>query len=1270
MANVNKIKQMAERHEYNLAVDILDSQDLERSLNPQFLRSCAEIYENVGRLKEARQLYIKAHSMAPVANRIIFSIINFYLKRGFSSLAARYYEEYEANDTGLSGDFSEANYIMKKAVPVDLSVLHDMLYPRFRDQMDENWSFELFLVLCLMGKREEYMILGSDYLATFKEGLYNQAIQDILLGDEKAETYFYIYPKDEVPDKDPEEEDIRSREIEVLKADYLRRNPQNSEAYITEMYDDEKPAPKFRNKKKKSSAEPEYDENGNLIEPENGEVDEATRSRNEAVERRLKSFIRKKFLKGKAAAKTDDNTEEAAMNPDGTAAETAMAGTAAATDAATAGIAASAEGAAAVNASAEGTAVDQTDASGTTETKSENVGATEFIKGIFNIRPTGTNKSDMKEIKPEKEFISYDFDDGFAPESESIYDLDKEEEEAFENPFDSISAYKELERYKQNAELDFRKAKESAAAENEVEEEPVVEEAGYGTEETSYPVSVPASYEEEYTSEYEDSDEYSDFDYSDIDEEYLSVTTEFISSLTDEELASMTDEELAAAIEKVFAPKIEDRSKFNDLSEPFYEVGKESSEETDTESAEEIHKDSSYDEEAELIGEEPRYDEEAELVGEEPRYDEEAELVGEEPRYDEEAELVGEEPRYDEEAELVGEEPRYDEEAELVGEEPRYDEEAELVGEEPRYDEEAELVGEEPRYDEEAELVGEEPQQDKEAEPEYDEEAELIGEPILSSGFDYTSLFGKELEREKASESDVTADQTSTVDSEHTAYNTSAVESESEITSDHTSTPEVERDVTSDYTATSEVERDVTSDYTATSEAERDVTTDYTATSEAERDVTSDYTSTSGAERDVTTDYTSTSEVETAAASDYTSASAVESDVTDSYTYVEESADETSSGTESESSPISEHEIKVDVDIDSDNGFEAEFDTEAEAEEDQDEDSTYSYSFKSSPEFSTIIGFDSEQEFKQQLQSELESIDKQKPEPEPEPKEEPKPEPEPEVKTSIKYGLKTPFGTGSVFGTGTKSEPEPVFGSGPSFGTEEKITFGPGLRPSFSSEDKISFKRETDSSVKPSAETVVSEPLAEPEIKSETETVMESASETVKESVTETVFESTSEILTETKSDTFGSPVTEEVTEPSVEVTVEPETQIYEKPEAEAYDEPKAYVEPEAEVIEESEDTVIIEPDIDDVIEAPSEGGTADVYEGETEPAYLMVKPRFEFPEFKTDLFPAVRQNFDIENKFDDIVNEKQSELDAKLKAEDEKMREAQELLASLGIEI
>ena len=76
MTSVNKIKELASAHEYELAVGILDSQDLEKSLNPQFIRTCGEVYENVGRMREARQLYVKAHSMAPESTKIIYSLIN------------------------------------------------------------------------------------------------------------------------------------------------------------------------------------------------------------------------------------------------------------------------------------------------------------------------------------------------------------------------------------------------------------------------------------------------------------------------------------------------------------------------------------------------------------------------------------------------------------------------------------------------------------------------------------------------------------------------------------------------------------------------------------------------------------------------------------------------------------------------------------------------------------------------------------------------------------------------------------------------------------------------------------------------------------------------------------------------------------------------------------------------------------------------------------------------------------------------------------------
>ncbi len=1124
MANVNKIKQMAEKHEYNLAVDILDSQNLERSLNPQFLRSCAEIYENVGRLKEARQLYVKAHSMAPVANRIIFSIMNFYLKRGFKGLAERYFEEYEANVTGLSGEFSEGSYIMKKAARAELNVLHDMLYPGFRDQLDENWSFELFLILYLMDKKEEYEILSSDYLATFKDGYYTQTIVDILDGRAKAETYFYIYPKDESKDNDPEEESIRAQEEEVLKADYLRRNPQSQDAVITEMYDDVKTGSKFLNKIKKNkdaSGGPELDADGNVIESEGGNA-EGDVQLNAAVEKRLKSFIRKRFLKGKAQGKKDADaqTEETAATEQ--TSETATAGTvetaagqtaateAAAVSAGTNTITGAAQTADAdVNAStaAEGVSAEakKEDAvADKEESGTESTGAAGFVKGLFNnIRPTGTTKADMKEIKPEKEFISYDFDDGFAPESESIYDLDKEEEEAFENPFDSISAYKELERYKQNAELDFRKTKESSASEEEEEK------TSYGSVETESDDDIvleseetAAAYqdkeefateaEEEYIAEAEEDEDdfgYDDYDYSDIDEEYISVTKQYIASLSDSELASMTDEELAAAIDKVLNPQISDRSKFDNLDEPFYEVASESEESGET-----------VEETAEEFGTES---------------------------YETENEAV-EEPV--EEFETVS----YETENEAV-EEP---------AEEFFKSESKETAKFENTDEFEAEFENAE---------EVEEEEE---EPALSSGFDYTSLFGQELESQLLDTSDV--------DNELDDNTVDEAEEESAFAAEMDSVPGFEAYEDPDISSESEVVTENESDY------ESEIVSEVESKFESEQE----------------------SEPES------------------------ETVSETAYEPEPEFRPEFEPE------------YESEPEHEKEPEKEVDPEEEFIFGAKiDSPEFSTINGFDPELEFTQKLQAVLNSS-KKEPEKKPEPTPEPEPEKEPEVKTTIKYGLKSSYGSGS----------SSVFGSG----TQSQSVFEPGLQGAFGSdtrrdnESKIAFNP----TPKTEPETFDTEPVSGFETKPEPELDTKVGDEF------ESKFETESDFKAEFE------------TESDFEAEFETESEF------------EAEFETESEVSEavEEESDIVVEPEAEDVIEPEVEPEV--VYEGEPEPAYLMVKPRFEFPEFKTDLFPTVRNDFNIENKFDDIVSEKQTELDAKLKAEDEKMREAQELLASLGIDI
>ena len=53
MASVNKIKELANSREYSLALELVEHQDLTKSLNPQFLRLCGEIYIKNDRYKDA-----------------------------------------------------------------------------------------------------------------------------------------------------------------------------------------------------------------------------------------------------------------------------------------------------------------------------------------------------------------------------------------------------------------------------------------------------------------------------------------------------------------------------------------------------------------------------------------------------------------------------------------------------------------------------------------------------------------------------------------------------------------------------------------------------------------------------------------------------------------------------------------------------------------------------------------------------------------------------------------------------------------------------------------------------------------------------------------------------------------------------------------------------------------------------------------------------------------------------------------------------------------
>ena len=316
MASVNKIKELAAARNYDVAVDILDAQDLEKSLNPQFVRTCGEIYENVGRYADARKQYVRAHIMADGNSRVLQSLVVLYLKRGFKDLAQKYYEHYIFIESSSQRKIDDLTYIMKKADKAPYEELYDLLYPYYRDNMDEDWSFELIL-LCLLMDKDDIDVVISDYMATFKTSKNIDILYEVIQNRVKIAKYFDIFNAEETEDDDPEEEEVRKIEAAQLEKDYLVRNPKDPEILL--MVDDQfaelsnKQKRKYRKKNlkevlgnKKDADSDQTSEDGEPVEGEN-----AVTSAAENLKKGFKRMIKRTLKRDESS---DENTEESEVS--------------------------------------------------------------------------------------------------------------------------------------------------------------------------------------------------------------------------------------------------------------------------------------------------------------------------------------------------------------------------------------------------------------------------------------------------------------------------------------------------------------------------------------------------------------------------------------------------------------------------------------------------------------------------------------------------------------------------------------------------------------------------------------------------------------------------------------------------------------------------------------------------------------------------------------------------------------------------------------------
>ena len=234
MASVNKIKELANSREYSLALELVEHQDLSKSLNPQFLRLCGEIYIKNNRYEDARRCLIMAHRLAPESKRIMYVFVELYLRMGYFELAKTYYDMYMF-DAG-SYDSRQMEYVWTKHEHPDALKDMEQLIASYMHNLDYDWSFELYLVYKKEEKKEEAHSLAELYAASFKNSENSDRICAIEKGKESADTYFDVYASVQQEDNDERYDALRSEEAELLAADDLRMHPK--EAEITVMYED------------------------------------------------------------------------------------------------------------------------------------------------------------------------------------------------------------------------------------------------------------------------------------------------------------------------------------------------------------------------------------------------------------------------------------------------------------------------------------------------------------------------------------------------------------------------------------------------------------------------------------------------------------------------------------------------------------------------------------------------------------------------------------------------------------------------------------------------------------------------------------------------------------------------------------------------------------------------------------------------------------------------------------------------------------------------
>lgn len=322
MSSVNKIKELADNGDYSLALDILEHQDLSKSLSPQFIRICGEVYYENKRYPEARAALVKAHAMAPAGNKIIYSLIKLYLSMGFTQLAEHYFEIYTFNQTNKDAGTYRLEYMIAKAHRKPVNELYSILVSANDVETDEEWDFEMLLLHAYIRNREKFDSACVEFRAHYKNSSHLYMLDKLMGGDVDLESMIYCYPDTEMSDDDPEQADTRANENKILEEDDLRMHPKDAKIMI--MVEDDAPVTssmKFKqmwirskDKKEQKKEARQEEENSEPKKKSRGLFGLMSRKEEELVEQEMESLKNENLDKEQLLEEVISDTADDAGN--------------------------------------------------------------------------------------------------------------------------------------------------------------------------------------------------------------------------------------------------------------------------------------------------------------------------------------------------------------------------------------------------------------------------------------------------------------------------------------------------------------------------------------------------------------------------------------------------------------------------------------------------------------------------------------------------------------------------------------------------------------------------------------------------------------------------------------------------------------------------------------------------------------------------------------------------------------------------------------------